>query len=164
MVRRIDQIVVHCSATNPAWNIGVDEIRALHCTDPSVDIPWDGRPVPGFGWSDVGYHWVIRRDGFIEEGRPPSRVGAHVKGYNTHSLGICLVGGVSTPHGSPDANFTRAQYGALEVLLDEQLWLHKNAIVYGHRDFPGVTKACPSFNVVEWWYGIEASKDVPVIS
>jgi N-acetylmuramoyl-L-alanine amidase len=164
MVRRIEHLVIHCSATSPGWNIGVDEIRALHATDPSVEIPWDGRPTPGFGWSDVGYHWVIRRDGYIESGRPPGRVGAHVKGYNRQSLGICLVGGVAEPFGLPEANFTRAQYGALEELLEEQLWLHKKAEVCGHRDFPGVNKACPSFNVKEWWYGPAASEDVPIIS
>lgn len=147
MARRINQIVIHCSATRPQWDIGVDEIRALHCTHPSVLVPWDDREVPGFGWDDVGYHWVIRRDGYIEAGRTPNRIGAHVKGHNRHSLGICLVGGVA------EADFTRAQYGALEELISEQLWTHAKAEVLGHRDFPGVNKTCPQFNVKEWWYG-----------
>lgn len=164
MVRRIEEIVIHCSATSPGWNIGVDEIRSLHCSHPTVDVPWDGRTEHGFNWSDVGYHYVIRRDGITETGRSESRIGAHVYGHNRHSLGICLVGGVSKPAGPADANFTRAQYGTLEELLTELLWKYKDATICGHRDFEGVSKACPSFNVKEWWYGYTPTQDVPVIS
>lgn len=151
MARRIEEIVVHCSATRPSWNAGAAEIRALHTG--TANVPWDGGMVPGFGWQDIGYHYIIRRDGYIEDGRPEQSVGAHAKGHNRHSIGVCLVGGVAEDGTTPEANFTKAQYGALEALLDDLLWRYKAASVLGHRDIPGVTKACPSFNVKAWWDG-----------
>jgi hypothetical protein len=152
MARRIDHIVVHCSGTSPGWNIGAEEIRALHGSSPNLTVPWDGSTLPGKGWADIGYHWVIRRDGRLEPGRNPKIAGAHAKGYNSHSIGVCLVGGVDAPGGRADANFSIAQYGALEELLRELTWQHKNAEVLGHRDLPDVAKACPSFDVKSWWY------------
>lgn len=137
MARKIEYIVVHCSATKPGQNIGVDAIREWH--------------VNGNGWADVGYHWVIRRDGTIEDGRPEDKVGAHVYGFNRNSLGICMVGGIKGPDGVPTANFTRAQWGALDGLVQELKWKYKDAEVLGHRDFPGVDKDCPCFDVRDWW-------------
>jgi len=160
MARRIDKIVVHCSATSPGWDIGTEEIARLHGSDPSLDVPWDGRTESGFGWGGIGYHWVIRRDGYLDPGRNPAYVGAHAKGHNRNSLGICLVGGVKEPGGTAEANFTRAQYGALEELLGELLWTHKKAEVLGHRDLPNVAKDCPSFNVRAWWYGKTPPEEV----
>jgi N-acetylmuramoyl-L-alanine amidase len=92
---------------------------------------------------------VIRRDGLVEEGRPVAQAGAHVAGHNAHSIGICLVGGLDTD-GSPQNNFTPKQFDALYALL---LTLHHKfpgAEVLGHRDFPGVAKACPCFDVRDW--------------
>jgi N-acetyl-anhydromuramyl-L-alanine amidase AmpD len=129
-------IVVHCSATPPDADIGADEIRRWHVEDN--------------GWSDIGYHYVIRRAGVIEHGRSLDYQGAHVRGYNHESVGICLVGGVSKD-GQPDANFTAAQYGSLESLISLLLPRFPGAAVRGHRDFPGVTKACPSFDAAAWW-------------
>lgn len=144
MARRIDQIVVHCAATPPDVDVGVEEIREWHLER---------------GFNDVGYHYVIRRDGYVEDGRPVSKAGAHAKGYNHFSIGVCLVGGVAEDGHTAESNFTRAQYGALEVLLDELTWSHKKAEVLGHRDLPGVAKDCPSFNVKEWWYGQSSDSD-----
>ena len=56
MARKITEIIVHCSATSPGWDIGVEEIRALHGSSPSIQVPWDGGMLPGFGWADIGYH------------------------------------------------------------------------------------------------------------
>lgn len=137
MARKINQIVIHCSATDPKFNIGVAEIRDWHVFDN--------------GWSDIGYHYVIRRDGTVEEGRKESTIGAHVQGHNRHSVGICMVGGVSGPSKVPTSNFSRAQWGALDELVQELKWRHKDAEVLGHRDFPGVDKECPCFDVKEWW-------------
>jgi N-acetyl-anhydromuramyl-L-alanine amidase AmpD len=148
MERELELVIVHCSATPPSMDIGVDEIRRWHLDR---------------GWSDIGYHFVIRRDGTVEPGRPVSAVGAHAKGFNATSIGICLVGGVNDI-GFADANYTRAQYDALERtlisltrrghVLAEQLGvdLIPPGIV-GHRDLPGVTKACPCFDVRAWWNG-----------
>lgn len=129
-------IVVHCSATPPDMDIGADEIRRWHIEDN--------------GWSDIGYHYVIRRTGVIEHGRPLDYQGAHVRGHNHESVGICLVGGVNKD-AQPDANFTAAQYASLESLISLLLPRFPGAAVRGHRDFPGVTKACPSFDAVAWW-------------
>ena len=163
MARSVTHIVIHCASTSPGWDIGVDEIRGLHCSDKTVDVPWDGRTEKGFDWADVGYHYVIRRSGIVEPGRDEGRVGAHVYGHNRNSIGICLVGGVSSPGGPAEANFTKAQYGALEELVDELLWKYKAAKVLGHRDFEGVSKACPSFNAKEWWNGTTPAENVPII-
>ena len=151
MARRITHIVIHCSATRPEFDIGVDEIRALHVSHESVLVPWDGESLAGRNWQDVGYHYVIRRDGTVENGRPESRTGAHVYGHNRNSVGICMVGGVAGPDRVPEANFTRAQWGALDDLVQDLAWKYSDAEVLGHRDFLGVHKACPSFDARSWW-------------
>jgi N-acetyl-anhydromuramyl-L-alanine amidase AmpD len=119
-------------------DIGADRIREWHINQR--------------GWRDIGYHFVLRRDGTIEKGRPVGEVGAHVAGHNTESLGICLVGGV-TAHGEPEANYTDTQLEALDTLLRSLLRDYPEARVLGHRDFEGVTKACPCFDVRAWWQG-----------
>jgi N-acetylmuramoyl-L-alanine amidase len=128
-------LVVHCSATPPDQEIGVEEIRKWHKAK---------------GWDDVGYHYVVRRDGTIEAGRSLDFQGAHVEGHNHESIGLCLVGGVKKDN-TPDANFTAAQYHCLQSLLHVLLPRYPGAVVRGHRDFPGVTKACPSFDAPAWW-------------
>ncbi len=130
-----DYIIVHCSDTYPAQDIGVDEIRRWHMDK---------------GWRDVGYHFVIRRDGTVENGRDLDDIGAHARGVNRASVGICLVGGKSRLRGA-DSNFTRAQFKALERLLDSMHRQYPGATVLGHRDLPGVAKACPCFDVPAWW-------------
>ncbi len=133
-----DFIVVHCAATKPSQDAlwGEDEIRAWHMAPPN-------------NWSDIGYNAVIKRDGTIEIGRHPDEQGAHVAGYNHRAIGICLVGGIDES-GQPDANYTDAQWEALLVALRFFRHYAPKARIMGHRDFPGVAKACPSFNVREW--------------
>lgn len=129
-MRVINLIVVHCSATPPDMDIGVDEIRRWH--------------VDGNGWSDIGYHYVIRRSGELEPGRPVAKMGAHAKGHNGDSIGICMVGGISE-NGVPDANFTARQYHELAE-LNETLSRHLPITdTVGHRDIS--TKSCPCFDV-----------------
>lgn len=130
-------VVVHCSATPPRMDIGREQIRKWH--------------VEERGFSDVGYHWIIRRNGTIEAGRPPWAVGAHARGHNHESLGVCLVGGTDE-QGTPEFNFTRAQMEALQNLLTGLTIAYPSVAVLGHRDLPEVHKACPSFNVRAWWY------------
>lgn len=143
----IRYLVVHCSATPATRDIGVAEIRAMHKRQ---------------GWRDVGYHYVIRRDGRVEKGRPDNEPGAHVQGHNGHSLGICMVGGVK-PDMSAECNFTDAQFVALGKLLDQLHAKHPAAGICGHRDLSPdrngdgkVTKGewvkeCPTFDVPLWW-------------
>lgn len=101
------------------------------------------------GWAGIGYHWVIRRDGRLEPGRPMNLRGAHVENYNHCAIGICMVGGVDAK-GKPSPNFTPAQMDALRGLLDTLSKQFPKATIQGHRDFPQVAKACPSFDVRTW--------------
>jgi N-acetylmuramoyl-L-alanine amidase len=134
-VRPIEHIIIHCAATKPGMDIGAAEIRKWH--------------VDGNRWNDIGYHYVIRRSGDVEAGRSEHIAGAHVAGHNADSIGVCLVGGIDDK-GRPDANFTRAQWAALEHLVKQLLVRYPGATVSGHRDWTDA-KACPSFDVRSWW-------------
>lgn len=105
------------------------------------------------GFIDVGYHFVIKRDGTIQEGRSLDRQGAHVSGYNHLSVGVCLIGGVTEDDVNvAENNFTEAQFASLRGLLTKLKANHfPPAEILGHRDLPNVHKACPSFDVREWW-------------
>jgi N-acetylmuramoyl-L-alanine amidase len=139
-------LVVHCSATSPIANIGARDIDAMHRQQ---------------GWGGIGYHYVIRRDGTIERGRPFTTIGAHVKGFNSQSIGICLVGGVDREM-RPRENFTLHQYESLRNLLSTLKQTYRDAQIVGHRDLSPdrngdgtITpdewlKACPCFDVREW--------------
>jgi len=107
------------------------------------------------GWRKIGYHFVIKRDGTIEPGRGLTEIGAHAAGYNSVSIGICLVGGVSEQDvKKAENNFTTPQMKALRYLLSNLLDISfPKAEVLGHRDLPGVAKDCPSFDVKKWAYG-----------
>ena len=128
-------LVVHCADTTPDMNIGAKEIREWHTKER--------------GWIDIGYHKVIRRDGTIEDGRPLWSIGAHVEGYNARSVAVCLVGGRGKD--GWENNFTPAQLATLKDLLTAWGKIWPNAQIRGHRDFPNVTKKCPSFDVRQWW-------------
>ena len=134
-LKRVDYLVVHCSATPPTMDVGKTEIDRWHRAQ---------------GWWMIGYHFVIRRDGSVETGRPIDETGAHVMGYNDRSIGICMVGGI-TKDGKTEDNFTEEQYRALAKLLFALKEDYPKAIIQGHRDFPNVKKDCPSFNVKKWW-------------
>lgn len=97
----------------------------------------------------IGYHYVIKRDGEVETGRPVERQGAHVKGHNHDSVGICLVGGVDEDN-NPENNFTDEQFSTLERLLNGLLAAYPDAEVKPHNYF-NPHKACPSFDVEDWW-------------
>lgn len=146
MRRRDDFIVIHCSATGPTSDIGADEIDQWHKAK---------------GWSGIGYHAVIRRDGEIEFGRHFDEVGAHVQGQNARSVGICMVGGVDA-EGNAENNFTEDQFESLDLLVAMLRRAYPTAEVLGHRDLSpdldgdGIIeknewlKECPSFSVKEW--------------
>lgn len=142
MNRNISEIVIHCSATPPSMDIGAREIRSWHLAK---------------GWRDIGYHFVVRRDGKIELGRPLEQTGAHVRGFNANSIGICYVGGVNESGHATDTR-TEAQNVSLELLVRTCMRVVPGARVQGHRDFPNVSKACPSFNVKAWVDGFTKPK------
>lgn len=155
-MRNIKLIVVHCSATPQNWDIGADNIREWHTKHPDdwvFDAPdyikeWHlERPKK---WQDIGYHNVVRRNGVLEHGRDLAISGAHAKGYNKDSIGICLIGGVDVDQ-NPENNFTDDQMTTLRGYLDTILEIFPNAVLMGHRDLPNVAKACPSFDVRSWY-------------
>ncbi len=134
--KKTNWLVIHCSATRAIQDVGAKDIRRWH--------------VEGNGWSDIGYHFVIRRSGKVETGRPLESIGTHVQGHNTDSIGICLVGGLNNATFKPENNYTVQQRDALKKLLASLLKKYPRAKVLGHRDFSGVQKACPCFNAKPW--------------
>jgi len=142
----VHTIVVHCSATGPDRDIGRDEIDLWHRQR---------------GWWGIGYHHVVRRDGTVEPGRPLHVQGAHVRGNNYDTWGICMVGGVGED-GQPEDNFTDAQYQSLRLMIGGYRgYAGKKIKCLGHRDFsPDLngdgqitkeewTKACPCFEIAD---------------
>lgn len=131
-----EYIAVHCSATPENLDIGAKDIDKWHRAQ---------------GWYCIGYHYVIRRDGTIEEGRDREVIGAHVVGFNENSVGICLVGGVDANDvKKAENNYTNEQFDSLKKLLDKLKTVYPQAKIQGHRDFPNVKKACPCFDVKGW--------------
>lgn len=135
-MRSIDTLILHCSATQADMDVGVAEIDVWH---------------KARGWNRIGYHFVIRRNGEVESGRPIEDIGAHAVGFNRTSLGICLVGGVRRVHQRlvAEDNYTPAQWTALRALVIDLLARFPDARVIGHRDVQR-HKDCPSFDVSAW--------------
>lgn len=121
-------ITIHCSATPAHRDISAQHLRQWHQAQ---------------GWSDIGYHYVITRQGQLETGRPLNQPGAHVKGHNHGNIGICLIGGVNDAL-KPEDNFTLAQRKTLFALIDtlQTLFNIPDLHVKGHRDW-NEKKACP---------------------
>ena len=142
----IRYIVIHCSATRAHQDIDVQDIDEWH---------------KARGWAGCGYHYVITRDGRVQGGRSLLVPGAHTKGHNRVSWGVCLVGGLGAD-GRAENNFTPAQFSALRALLASMKQSAPQAEILGHRDLSpdidgdGVVerhewvKDCPSFDVREW--------------
>lgn len=133
----VKYIVIHCSATPP--NVKVDR---------SVIDRWHRER----GFLKIGYHFVIKRDGTVEEGRKLTEIGAHVEGYNAQSIGICMAGGCKKGEKValvPDNNFTNEQWASLAALVKKLKPQFPSAAIVGHRDL-NPNKACPSFDVKAW--------------
>lgn len=124
-MRTITKFIVHCSDTPNDRDVTIEDIKDWH--------------VNGNGWSDIGYHYVIDRDGRIHSGRPVRTAGAHCYGHNSDSIGVCLVG---------RDQFETWQFDALRKLYASLLGIFKEMKPYGHRDFTD-TKSCPNFEVKE---------------
>ena len=121
---KIKYLVVHCSDTNN--NDTAIDIHKLH---------------KNFGWDGIGYHKIIKRNGEIENGRPEFWIGAHVYGYNSKSLGVCLIG---------KNNFTKKQMESLKKILKIWKLKYKNSVIKGHNEFITTNKTCPNFDVKTW--------------
>lgn len=140
----VRHIVIHCSATQAKQDIGKKEITRWHRER---------------GFFTIGYHFVIRRDGTVESGRGLTDVGAHAEGWNSKSIGVCLVGGVDKNLKAED-NFTLDQYASLAMLLHGLREKFPKATVLGHRDLPNVKKDCPCFDVRSW---VKETIDAPAV-
>lgn len=130
-MRRIDKIILHCSATPEGKPFTVEDIRRWH---------------KGNGWSDIGYHYVVHLDGSVHAGRPESMVGAHCRGYNGSSIGVCYIGGLTKDGRKPKDTRTPAQKTAMEFLVAELMRRYPGATLHGHNEFNPM-KACPCFKV-----------------
>lgn len=123
---KIKLLVIHCSDTDNNDDINASDIHKMHLN---------------FGWDGIGYHKVICRSGKIENGRPEYWVGAHVKGINDISLGVCLIG---------RDNFTIPQFISLEKVIRNWKILYPDTKIVGHCDTGNTKKTCPNFNVQSW--------------
>ena len=132
--RRIDLIVVHCSATRVNKNFTVEQLEACH---------------KARGFKSIGYHYYITKDGMLYPCRPENEIGAHARHYNAHSIGICYEGGLEK-NGNPADTRTPEQKETMEDLLNGLAIDYPDAEILGHCDLPGVRKACPSFDVATW--------------
>lgn len=128
-MRKIDEIIVHCSATVEGRDYTVDDMRRWHRRR---------------GFADVGYHYVVYRDGTVHRGRADALVGAHCRKHNRHSIGVCYIGGLDS-NGKPKDTRTEAQREAMLGLLRKLLTAYPQASVHGHREF--AAKDCPCFDV-----------------
>ena len=142
-MRDIDMIVVHCSGSRCNHRYTMEMLRYDH--------------VHNNGWTDIGYHFYITLDGVVHACRPVERMGSHAIGYNAHSIGICYEGGLS-PSGCISDTRTPEQKEAMKHLIQA---LHHRfpgiRTILGHRDLPGVQKACPCFDATKLQYLLEAS-------
>lgn len=140
-MRALSEIIIHCTATRPEWWARkspaqkVAEVRRWHVSDR--------------GWSDIGYHYLIDRNGSVMTGRPIERIGAHTQGRNTGTIGIAMFGG----HGSASTDFfrdhfTEKQDKSLRIFIAALFARYGNLALSGHNQW--AAKACPGFNVPKW--------------
>ena len=143
-MRPITLIIIHCSAVRPDQTSSAAQIDSWH----RKDNHWK------FG---IGYHYVVRRDGSIEPGRPEWMVGAHCRNHNAHSIGVCYEGGLDI-RGQPADTRTEAQKASLRTLLEELHRRYPKALIVGHRDLDP-TKACPCIeNVAREYAGMDSER------
>jgi N-acetylmuramoyl-L-alanine amidase len=144
-MRNINEINIHCSATKPGWKAGeglaaqVAEIKRWHVVDN--------------GWSDIGYHYVIGRDGECKRGRKVDKSGAFEPKVNANGIGVCLVGGYGSnatddfaKHYTPEQDATLRKL--IAILQKQHPGIRK---ITGHNDYS--SKACPGFKVQRWLAG-----------
>ena len=129
--RHITDIIIHCSATPEGKDYTVQDIRRWHKQQ---------------GWSDIGYHYVVYRNGHIEPGRDVDIAGAHCEGHNAKTIGVCYIGGVAKDGKTAKDTRTLAQKAALLSLLTDLKAMYPQARIVGHRDYDTKGKACPSFD------------------
>ena len=135
--RIIKEIIVHCSATPEGKDFTVLDIKKWHLER---------------GFSDIGYHYVIYRDGSINKGRDESKIGAHCTGHNSYSIGVCYVVGVAKDGKTAKDTRTDAQKKSLLSLLRNLKMKYPQASIHSHKDY--ANKACPSFDATKEYSSI----------
>ena len=135
MTRKINLIVIHCSATRSNQRFTVEMLKACH----------NAR----FNGKGIGYHYFIEKDGQVFQTRDENEIGMHARHYNAHSIGICYEGGLDEK-GRPADTRTPAQRAALIALLRSLKIDYPDAEIMGHCELEGVHKACPSFSCSEY--------------
>lgn len=133
-MRRINKIIIHCSATPEGRFHNAEDIDRWHKER---------------GWRGIGYHYVILLDGTVEKGREEEEIGAHTVRHNHDSIGICYIGGLDK-EGNPKDTRTEDQKIEMYKLLVEIKKHHPGATIHGHREF--ANKACPCFDARTEYY------------
>lgn len=128
--RAINELIWHCSATPEGKDFTVDTIRQWH---------------KARGWTDIGYHYVVYRNGHIMVGRPIGQIGSHVAGHNTGTVGCSYIGGVAADGKTPKDTRTPEQRSSMMWLTEQLIAKHGISKVSGHNQY--AAKACPSFDV-----------------
>jgi N-acetyl-anhydromuramyl-L-alanine amidase AmpD len=126
-------LTIHCAATPEGRDVSPQQIEA-----------WDKAK---FG--QKSYHWIVTLDGSMHKSLFDGQLGAHVGKHNTGNIGVCYIGGVDA-HGNPKDTRTEAQKKSLLTLVRTYRSRYPGIKILGHRDWPNVHKACPSFDVDEW--------------
>lgn len=128
-MRPITHLVIHCTAT------------PQQATVASIQNHWRNT----LGWKSPGYHFIVEPDGSTRQLQDIALIANGVSGHNAHTIHIAYIGGVNAQN-QPIDNRTPRQKEALIKVLSELKKRFSQAIIQGHRDFAGVTKACPSFD------------------
>lgn len=134
-------ITIHCAATPNGKEFDIADIDAWHKQRGFARNPaWINRSRNHL--TSVGYHYVIKLNGEVQQGRETDETGAHVQGHNANNIGICMIG---------TDKFTRQQWDALKLLVADLMQFYPIVGVMGHRDWPNVKKSCPGFDVASWF-------------
>ena len=137
----IKWIVIHCSATKLSQDYTKEKLERDHKKR---------------GFSAIGYHYYIRKNGVLEIGRPEDQIGAHVKGFNDKSIGVCYEGGLAED-GSPQDTRTAEQIMTMHRLLRDLRRKYPAAKIVGHRDLLKYrTKSCPCFDAIPYYRYLDA--------
>lgn len=134
-MRKIDSIILHCSATPEGRDYTAADIDRWHRQR---------------GFHGIGYHYVIRLDGTVEQGRPVGQIGAHCTGHNATTIGVCYIGGLAADCKTPKDTRTEAQKAAMLALVHllQSAYHIPSSAIHGHCEF--ANKACPCFDVQQW--------------
>lgn len=133
MMRTINEIIVHCTATTQGTHVTVADVDKLHRKR---------------GFRCIGYHYLVYLDGSVHVGRSEEQIGAHCTGHNAKSIGVCYVGGLEKKTAKPKDTRTQEQRTALRELLKKLKAKYPHATIHGHREY--ANKACPCFDVREY--------------